>query len=638
MLRAQTSPTLNWQMFSGSMNLYNSIRPFAKPLQYNEALNTISFVQRKSLTYSCSPDPGVLGQSGVIVAMISSNWGAQWDSSCIWTDTSHFGRFPQGAIANPPGNHSLSNAYIVGSGPVVNTIQFDGFFTASKALGPGNYNNSPGTATNAMQHFPNSSTLGNCYHASNAFSATGDGLVRCLAYLSDPSVVDMNRGAMLLTGTIANNAISWSSDSLVCHAAYYGGGYKSMDPEAMMAWNTSGTVGYVVFMASRYGSQLSNKGWQPVVYKSTDSGNSWTIVASMDFNSSDALYLKQRLAPVGAGNPNAGLVIPQVQPFEGWDMVVDKQDGLHIAAILNGAAHSNLDSIYARRFYGTEGYAWEHKPGRRPYLVDFMLSANGNWSYGIVDSLSSEASQPGNGPGSFYNPWGGSTGTSPVTNVARVQCSRSADGKYVLISWAESDTLLTTQQTKWNSKPDLKLRLIDCDSYQISPTELNLSVNSNSLISGRASMHYMSPTSSHASLQNGHIRIRVPFTLSTQDNFFFLQPCQHWFVSDSLSFSASLIPFNQTISVTSASDESYHELNSLSIYPNPCADYIELRSADGFHGDCNLILYDLSGRELFRCAQDLTSRKIALPDLPSGSYLLRISLNGTVAWKKLLKN
>lgn len=290
LLQAQSSPTLNWQMFSGSMNIFNSLRSFAKPLQYQPALNTISFIQRKSATYSCSPDPGVLGQSGVIVAMISSNWGAQWDSTCIWTDTSHFGRYPQGAISNPPGNQTLSNAYVVSTGPVVNSFQYSGFYSASKVIGPGNYNNSPGTAANAMQYFPTTSTLGTCYYAGNAFSATDNGLVHSLAYLSDPTAFNMHRGAMLLRGTYANNAFNWIADSLPCDAAYYAGGFKCMHPDAMMAWNRAGTVGYVVFMASRYGSQMTEAGNLLCIRAATAAPvgplpHPWILIVQMQYTS-----------------------------------------------------------------------------------------------------------------------------------------------------------------------------------------------------------------------------------------------------------------------------------------------------------------------------------------------------------------
>lgn len=318
-------------------------------------------------------------------------------------------------------------------------------------------------------------------------------------------------------------------------------------------------------------------------------------------------------------------------------MVVDKHDGLHIAALLNGARFYHLDSISSRRFYGSEGYSWEHVPGRRPYLADFILDSNGSWSYGIIDSLSSEAPVLGNGPGSNYNPWGGGALNNVVTNQARIQCSRSADGRYVLVSWAESDTLLTAQQTKWNSKPDLKLRLIDSDTYQISPTELNLTVNSNTMVSGRASMHYMSPTSSSASIANGQIHLRVPFTISNETTYAPLLPCQHWFTADSLHFSNALIPFTQTLAATGLSETQDPDLDGLRIYPNPCIDYFDWSVAQSGQNQYQISLFDLNGRLVLEQSAEGQSGRIVLQHLPPGIYLLKLSHTGGIAWKKLVK-
>ncbi|HQQ93572.1 MAG TPA: T9SS type A sorting domain-containing protein [Bacteroidia bacterium] len=621
---AQSNPNLNWQIFSSSMNVYTSLRPFAKPLQYEPALNLVSFVQRKSDTYTCTPDPGGSGQSGVIVAMLSPNWGSHWDSTCLWTNQTYYGRYPQGAVYNPPGNQSLTNAYCVSSGPVVTTAGFSGFYTASKVLGPGNYNNSPGTASNSMQYFPNSSSLGFCYYADNAFSVSGDGVVHSLGYLSDPVVSPMLRGAALLKGTFSANAFTWSSDSLVCGAAYYGGGYKCMHSEAMMAWNQAGTVGYVVFMASRFGSVASNRGWQPLVYKSTNSGNSWTLTPSMDFNSPGAGFLKQHLAPVYAGSPNAGMLIPQVDCNEGWDLTVDKNNCLHIVALVNGARHYNLDSISSRRYYGSEGYKWEHKPGRRPYLTDFMLSSAGNWTYGLIDSLSSEAPGSGTDPGSSYNPWNGAGGIG-VTNLARVQCSRSADGNYVLVSWTETDSTQNLQQTKWNSKPDIKVRLIDCNTYNISPSELNVSTSSGTLVSGRASLHFMSPVSDTAHLSGGQIHVRVPLSITNQENYSTLISCQHWFAGDTLHFSGALIPFTQSITATSVND--YYPQVSLQtgVFPNPFSDRITVTGLPDDQNEWKVSVISTLGTEVASLSLKGGKRDIDLGYLPEGVYLLRLS-------------
>lgn len=101
--------------FSSSFNIYGVLSSYSKPLHYNDNINTVSFIQRKSASYIGVPNDN----TGVIVAMISANWGVNWDSTCIYSDATNPGRYPQGAVYSAPGNTNIANAYVVGSGPTV---------------------------------------------------------------------------------------------------------------------------------------------------------------------------------------------------------------------------------------------------------------------------------------------------------------------------------------------------------------------------------------------------------------------------------------------------------------------------------------------------------------------------------------
>jgi len=50
-----------WQKISGSMNILNSVISYCNPLQYDDELNAVSFIHRKSATYSISPTPAATG-------------------------------------------------------------------------------------------------------------------------------------------------------------------------------------------------------------------------------------------------------------------------------------------------------------------------------------------------------------------------------------------------------------------------------------------------------------------------------------------------------------------------------------------------------------------------------------------------
>ncbi|HRD40819.1 MAG TPA: hypothetical protein PLC65_19475, partial [Bacteroidia bacterium] len=102
--------------FTGSMNAFGVLVSESKPLNYYPALNAVTFIHRKSLTYT----PTSNGNSGSIVGMYTTNNGTTWDSTCIWASGSDLARYPQGGLYNPLGNTNVNNAYMLGMGPVTN--------------------------------------------------------------------------------------------------------------------------------------------------------------------------------------------------------------------------------------------------------------------------------------------------------------------------------------------------------------------------------------------------------------------------------------------------------------------------------------------------------------------------------------
>jgi hypothetical protein len=133
--------TINWKLLTGSMNIYGMLVSQTRPLQYNDNVNAVSFIHRKSASYTAAP----ANNSGGIVAMISSNWGNTFDSTCIWANATDAGRYPQGGIYSAPGNTNIANAYVVGTGPTVAGSGFSGNFYASKQLNAFNNTTVPTT-------------------------------------------------------------------------------------------------------------------------------------------------------------------------------------------------------------------------------------------------------------------------------------------------------------------------------------------------------------------------------------------------------------------------------------------------------------------------------------------------------------
>ncbi|MGZ3920220.1 MAG: hypothetical protein ACXVC7_08015, partial [Bacteroidia bacterium] len=198
-----TSSSATWTKIGGSLNIFGVLVSQSKPLHYNDNLNAVSFIHRKSASYTAAP----ANNSGAIIAEISTNWGATWDSTCVWSDANNWARYPQGAISNPPGNTNINNAYVVVSGPItVSAGGWTGSYYGSKQLGSANYNSTASSAPNAMQFFPNTAPSGTVLghdFSRYSFSSTDDGKVRSLGVLTNAANATASPGdsaLYLMTG------------------------------------------------------------------------------------------------------------------------------------------------------------------------------------------------------------------------------------------------------------------------------------------------------------------------------------------------------------------------------------------------------------------------------------------------------
>jgi len=209
-----------WTPFTGSMNAFGVALSQTRPLQYNEDLNSVTFVHRKSQSYQASPIPASTAESGVIVSMVSQDWGATWDSTCVWNDNTNWARYPQGGVYNPQGNVCIDSAFVVGTAAITSaSSNWTGNAFFSKRLGSANYNNMASTVTNAMQFIPTlSAGLGKADFTTGDFQVTDDGKIHTLGYVdNDPnSATNIGyRGARVVTGTFNSGVFTWSGDSII---------------------------------------------------------------------------------------------------------------------------------------------------------------------------------------------------------------------------------------------------------------------------------------------------------------------------------------------------------------------------------------------------------------------------------------
>lgn len=654
-----------WNPFTGSMNAYGVIVSSSKPLQYNEDLCAVSFIHRKSNTYSMSPQQTVAGAvSGGIVAMISKNAGATWDSTLLWNNSTQWARYPQGAIYNPPGNSNIDSAFIVATGPVTsNSSIWTGNFFASKKLGSVNYNNMASTVPGAQQFIPNAGAfggLGKVDFARYEMQATDDGFMHGIGYL----VNDINatatgyRGATVVKGTFvpATNTFSWRGDSIIPSVTT--SGTKNIIGIPYMAWNEAGTVGYVFHIGCRTSPTASaNSGYQPIVFKTIDAGATWVPINGIDFTAPNMVGpVFDRLLSVRS---NSNLVIPFFNFTEGISAVVDQNNNLHIVSTLMGASSSHPDSLgYTYRFSnsvdGETGYKYAHAPNLRPYIYDFVGGANPTapWNVTIVDTLDTEV--PGAAAanaGYASNPWVADGTGAKVVSDSRIQASRTPDGKYIVYTYAESDTAVTI--VKWNILPNIKAKLMTVSTGSIHPLEINVTrpvvpAQRNVLVASRAFFHYASPKCALAQTitvgANGPA-ISLPMTVSNNSNLDGTAPVAHRFSFAALNFGgvpeADIVqPCAVATGTINGLAENKTGILNIFIFPNPTSTNATLAIDLKTSSTVNISVMNMMGQivKTSSAAGIIGENKlnIDLSGLSKGVYTTTIKVNGISDTKKLI--
>ncbi|MBK7817975.1 MAG: hypothetical protein IPJ60_10860 [Sphingobacteriaceae bacterium] len=346
------------------------------------------------------------------------------------------------------------------------------------------------------------------------------------------------RGAMITKGTFNSGTMIWTCDSIIPPAVVRSDGSKSLFYQPYMAFNTDGIVGYIVMIGARAGANGSNIGWQPIIYKTTNGGATWILINGIDFNStsnSTINYIKNSLDGVST---NTSVKVPCFDPSEGIDINIDCEWKLHIVGTVKGTAKSHNDSLtYVHQYLNAgETYSWPHTNSRRPYILDFTGDGTNSWQCRIIDSADTEC--PANIPslpGFTNNPWANNSQPVPVSSGMRIQTSRSYNGDYIVYSWAESDTLITTNSCKWNEYPNVKLRALRvCDGVlNAEPGGFNITGATGVLaaVKDKAYFHHLSTYLRASAYAVSTSTLMVGISVTRNSNWDGSMPVNHYFLA-----------------------------------------------------------------------------------------------------------
>lgn len=641
-----SSFTSNFNYLASSMNIYGVLLSNAAVLSYNRYIDAVCFIQQKSPTYSVSPISQ--NNSGAVVAYVGKNFGTQWDSTVVWANSTNQGRFPQGGYYNPIGNSNFNNAYVVSTGAVNNGSGFVGSFYASKSvsLTPKNAGGLDQQFMSNTAPFSSSTSTSMTKHdfPRYSFTATDDGMLRAAGTLyqdvNGTSTLAQNiRGAFVAEGSFNAGVFVWTPDSFIPPCINRTEGTKILLGETNVAWNDAGTVGYVMMIGARIGSFNSNKGYQPILWKTTNSGNNWALLNSIDFNSSGWSKILNSIDPV---TTNSNITAPSFNLQEGIGLTVDDNNNLHIFTTVKNTLSSHVDSLNFSKTYtinGTPGYNWEFKNNKYPYLIDFF--GNGlTWNYTIIDSLGTQAFNDPT-PTATVFPWLDAAVPQNISN-ARLQVSSNvsySSGQFLSYSWAESDTMNTTNNKKWNEKPNIKVRawrITDNTLSQDEHTITSPTVNPNPRIQNKAYFHYMSKHFYHTCINNSQILTKIPITVSNNLITDGDAPVDHFYSNAEMVFNFPYVFQGCIVGLP----ENLQEENELIIYPNPTNYMVNLKLNLTMQSSVCIEVYDVMGRQVHKESMHGVSGdnifKFNLNNLNTGVYLVKAIYENTTSVKKLI--
>lgn len=575
--------------FSSSYNALTLLVSSSHCLTANQDLNAVLFTHRISQDWVV---PNVA--SGYIEYSWTANNGASWDSS-YYADESQSSRsfrYPSGAIINPAGNTTIANAINVSSGPYTNsapTSFWKGYYNNYQMMMNGATPNTNVYTTGQPGVYPNdfprisitSYDDSTAWVTGGLYLDAGGANAQAQAY----------RGATLMKAKLDNTGnLTWSFDSI--HPFFHAdnSGVNDCFTQALLGFNASGTTGYCVFFGVDGAQTASSmRSFLPIVYKTTNSGASWTMQPMNDFTTIPVI---------------ADLLIPatdgQLKPWfsqgQGADVVVDANDQLHIICTISSGASNDDDSLgFTWTLTGQGGTTGRH------YIYDVHTTTSG-WDAWLIDSLMTSSTSTSS---IFID---GANGNALVETDARLQVSHSTDRTKLFYMWVDTDPSVSDE----NIIPDLFGKGVDlATGFATARKQFTTSQD--------FYYHYVS----NVALVNGST-YTVPATNSIDRNgsHDIATTFDHYYLNN-VTFNTS--EFTTIIGVADAAAETA----TFNAYPNPAHELVNVNLNLVQSGRVSISLLNSVGQEVLaenrELAQGANLIKLNTSELPAGIYMVEVT-------------
>lgn len=560
----KSTNTVSRVPIGSSVNIFSMLVSQSTCLTAVPDLNMVAFFARSN---------SATNAGNRIRTSFSSDKGLTFDTTSIesYQRVSGFSaRYPSGVLYNPTGNTSVTGTFAVSTAPILtpsafggagfSSIKMDGtlydeqytLFTTDTAGGVGQLNTFPRMflQNRANKFF----VLGN--------ANTDDGT----NYTSIKTTVNV--------GVMQADTVAWvrkyiTPDFLTSNGLPDGYGLPGI------VMDNNGVNGYIVFIG-RNGDATDQLTYQPIIYKTTDGGLTWTKDVVFNWGSIAALSYITDLSDVH-------------RPFyrDVLDITMDANGRVHIATFINPAASDNADSLnYLSNFANIKGF-----------VFDTYQTATG-WDAMLIDTVVAKDAED------YF---------TDVDLDERFQMSRTKDGSKIFYAWLDTDPIFDAT----NKFPDVQVKMYDVASGTLYP-KINITTGTDS--DADAFWMYLSDYS----FDNGNGTYNIPINISkhgASDS----DPVQHYFLS------------NITIAPTGIVENSLN--GAVGIYPNPTSDIFNV-SFNGVKGNVNVNVYNSIGGLVSANNYAITgaeTKTIDLSKMPNGIYMVEISNNSSKVTKKVIK-
>jgi hypothetical protein len=454
-------------------------RVLSGPVGIGTAYNALGFYDASATQMTCTQtttppllvmthreNSGAAYGSGAYTPSYSTNNGNSWDSTSIIMFKNQTSRYPNGVVFNPTGNTNPMHAYASTSGPWTNgsasQISWVKTVYGSIRMDTANRNENIWTNGNVGVVTQNTGNL-------SYMTSCDDSNVHIIGvdWRENAGQTAFTRfmGAVLTTGKFnASNNFTWTQKVIRphlwdgFHGAVAGSPYDSLGEfigSPGTAWSQDGKTGYVVIFGNLDSAGYNYATYQPIVYKTTDHGQTWNMMPPYNFRHIANLvhYLAGRATmDSGFASPMWNLIGQGQGDESDYDLVVDINGDLHIVGAVEAAIYANPDSAYAI-------YSWQYP---KLYIYDvFNTTPTGGWQARFVDSLMCRPSF------SVVTtaPWL-SNASNQVNYGARIQTSRTVDGSKIFYTW-EDDNIIDSSGIQY---PDVYGRGYDVQNNKATMT------------------------------------------------------------------------------------------------------------------------------------------------------------------------